>query len=622
MRFLCVFLALAVTAAVAKEGEFPVTVNGGFPYISDYRVTNGLPYAERLGARLTESGRLLISSPYVDSDNTLSASVSMLLPDLTNDPTFNGGQIAYATDSGWNADTEAALVDNSGRAITAGYFAAPTTGGPEQPHNVIVSRWLANGSADPEFGSGGVKELVGHHMERVTAIVERQSGGYFLLGTAGRRCGNALCNPYTSVIYVLALLENGNVDSDFGASAGFLEFEANAPSAVAVFDVRHRLFSNGDLLLAGISSKMDASHTQHSMKTQLRRITDSGTLRAGWGTNGLIEIYSRLDTSIDQGIVYPATPLILEDGGFVIPTYSRTDLVGRAELHRFNSNGQYVNTFGDNGIAILKGPTPEPDDELLIELLLLPNSKILAVGGYTTAGNYQQAMTSRHYLNGDPDYCYGTGAISTPDLGIAVGETKFLQVENAGSTAFVYGRAFSEDFADGLVLGQILLRDVNDDRVPDDWDMRYSEDPHTPEPFCFADVEQASLNTSIASSRITVTDLAVDSTVATVAGGEVKVNNGAWSPGPVNVQNGDTVQVRLQTAATVETTKTVTLTIGEAEATFNVRTGSSTPPPPPPTDGNGGGGGGGGSGSLGLLVGLAAIHAFRRRAWAGQTRMC
>lgn len=65
------------------------------------------------------------------------------------------------------------------------------------------------------------------------------------------------------------------------------------------------------------------------------------------------------------------------------------------------------------------------------------------------------------------------------------------------------------------------------------------------------------------------------------AGGEYRINGGAWTSTSGYYYPGEQVQVRVLTSDTLETTTTTTLTIGNKSAVFSATTEGSEPPPPP-----------------------------------------
>jgi YD repeat-containing protein len=92
-----------------------------------------------------------------------------------------------------------------------------------------------------------------------------------------------------------------------------------------------------------------------------------------------------------------------------------------------------------------------------------------------------------------------------------------------------------------------------------------------PTAFTFTPQTNVALNTQIASNTIPVSGVNAAPPI-TITGGEYSINGGTYTTAPGAVNNGDTVTVRLTSAATNNTTLAATLTIGGVSGTFNVTT--------------------------------------------------
>jgi sugar lactone lactonase YvrE len=102
----------------------------------------------------------------------------------------------------------------------------------------------------------------------------------------------------------------------------------------------------------------------------------------------------------------------------------------------------------------------------------------------------------------------------------------------------------------------------------------------TPDPFSFAPVTNAPLATLETSNTVTITGIDIPVPIA-IAGGEYSVNGGAWTSAAGTVNSGDTVAVRVISAATLGATSTATLTVSNVSAPFNVTTTAQAVTPNP-----------------------------------------
>ncbi len=92
-----------------------------------------------------------------------------------------------------------------------------------------------------------------------------------------------------------------------------------------------------------------------------------------------------------------------------------------------------------------------------------------------------------------------------------------------------------------------------------------------PSPFSFAPQVNSLLNTFVVSNSIIVTGINAASPMV-VTGGEYSVNNGGFTSLPGNVNNGDSVTVRLTSSRNYSTEMDAILTIGGVSGTFKVTT--------------------------------------------------
>ena len=101
----------------------------------------------------------------------------------------------------------------------------------------------------------------------------------------------------------------------------------------------------------------------------------------------------------------------------------------------------------------------------------------------------------------------------------------------------------------------------------------------TPDGFIFDAQTDVTLSTLITSNSITVTGINSPAPIS-VSNGEYAINGGSFTSSPGSVNNGNSVQVRLTSAATEGTTTTATVTIGGVNADFNVTTLAADTTPP------------------------------------------
>lgn len=294
----------------------------------------------------------------------------------------NGGKLV--TPVGANNDTALALaVQADGRIVVAGSTAQPGTG-----QDFLVLRYLADGSLDPAFGSGGkVITAFGNDADRALAVAiqpdgkivvggESQSGAsasgvdfalarYLPDGTLDPAFGTGgkVVTPISShagkdSIYALALpvvdgeqrilavggegnfqaaryRANGQLDAGFGAGGKVTNlFNANIGSARAVV-----LLPGGQAVLAG-SVVNDFAAVQ---------LTAQGTLDPAFGTGG------RFVHAVSAGNWDSATALVRQaDGKLVLGgwVYTGNSSAGDFAALRLDAGGRLDASFGTGGVAI------------------------------------------------------------------------------------------------------------------------------------------------------------------------------------------------------------------------------------------------------------------------------
>lgn len=120
----------------------------------------------------------------------------------------------------------------------------------------------------------------------------------------------------------------------------------------------------------------------------------------------------------------------------------------------------------------------------------------------------------------------------------------------------------------------------------------------TPDAFSFTDLTDQALSTLLESSEITVAGIDAAAAVTFIEGGhtsgEYSRNSGAWTDlANFNIDNGDTLRLRLTSSGSNSTAFTIQVTIGGVSDTWSLTTLAS-----------------------GIRGGSPDVHAIRRRAWA------
>jgi len=119
--------------------------------------------------------------------------------------------------------------------------------------------------------------------------------------------------------------------------------------------------------------------------------------------------------------------------------------------------------------------------------------------------------------------------------------------------------------------------------VSDSYDITTEAVDITPNAFSFVDLINVKINTSYTSNVITVSGINNVTTIA-VSAGMYRINGESWRISKSSIREGDTVELRLMSANTYNTTRSATLTVGNTSATFSITSEVDVTPVEPITD--------------------------------------
>ena len=353
-------------------------------------------------------------------------------PDGTLDPTFgSGGRIT--TDFGGSDVAQALALQADGKIVAAGSNNAA----------FALARYIANGSLDPTFGTGG-KVTTDFGAASAVAIqpdgkIVASGGSPFALaryeptgnldlgfGVGGRVTtdfsdffeGRAMAlqldgkivvaggarNPFSSGQDNFALARynsNGSPDLTFrGEGKVTTDFGAASASASAV-----AVQPDGKIVVAGERSSVFGVQTT---AFALARYHPDGRLDLGFGTGG------KVTTSFgDDAFAFPLALALQGDGKFVAAggVSAATGLRGFA-LARYNADGSLDPAFGTGGKVV----TELGENSYAAALALQPDGKIVVAGSSFDSGGGHFTV-ARYNPDGGLDVTFGTGGKVITDFG-------------------------------------------------------------------------------------------------------------------------------------------------------------------------------------------------------------
>lgn len=329
----------------------------------------------------------------------------LLIPDVSFG--ING---VTTTDLGGNWSYVTCLaVQPDGKILAAG---TRTGNGTE----VIVARYLSDGSLDTDFTTDGILETGIEYTQETYSekLMAMQPDGKILV--AGRiKIGT------TFTLAVARFLPNGAADSSFGdngiaAKTISVNNPGNDDHAQAVL-----LQPDGKIIAAGTSNG-----TSSGSKFTLVRFLADGSDDATFGNGGVASV------SVTSSFDYVKTALLQPDGKILVAGVASQPFGHDRAMARFNADGSLDTEFGTNGIVRdVVSPSMGP----IYSLALQPDGKIIFMGvNQKNTTPFFDLSIERYTTAGVLDTEYGTNGRVVFD------QTDFLTHQDAGQAMLPDGK--------------------------------------------------------------------------------------------------------------------------------------------------------------------------------------
>lgn len=351
----------------SQSGSFDTTFGGG----------DGI--AEGIQGQLNDmilqaDGKIIGIGNYVSTSENNKFMIARFMPDgsIDNDFGTSGSAIAvYGVKSG----ASAAALQPDGKIVAVGYTS--DAAGNSSNFDIMVVRYNADGTLDTDFNGTGIKVLPYAGGDSANAV-GIQEDGRIVIGS-----------KKNTIFTIFRLLPDGELDMTFN-EVGYVSFDSNYIGEAFTLKV----LDNGKILAGG----------RIQDKLTIARLNADGTPDLDFGiSNGMQKI-----TELEGiGILY--NMLVLDNGDFIVAGGAIMGQKYNGVLAKFNSEGMFVESFGDNGVLIADmgtGISSQARD------IVLSDDKLVVTYGAGPISNYD--INVRVYdLNGVPDISFANNGSLT-----------------------------------------------------------------------------------------------------------------------------------------------------------------------------------------------------------------
>ncbi len=361
---LVVSFFLCVSASKAQNLQLDPTFGVGGKVITALGVKDDWIWA----SALQPDGKI-IGAGYSTVEFTARLAVARFMPDGSLDTSFgvNGGYVSTTERTAF-----AMALHTDGTFVTAG----------AKPDNnfyigFAVTRFLANGTPDPTFGTNGsVRTSFGTVKDEAYAVAVQTNGKIIAAGATQTGNNN---NDFALIRYNT----DGTLDASFGNAGKVVT--AVGPMSDDIYSIA--IQPDGKILVAG-------NTRDNGDYFVMARYLSNGTLDPSFGSGGIVK------GEVGFGVKAMLMPngqimFVGRKTGFTIP-----DIF----VYRYNANGTLDTSYGTNGKAVAlgiraNGATIQPDGKVVVVGL---KSALFAVARFNT--------------NGTLDTTFGTDGTLTTDV--------------------------------------------------------------------------------------------------------------------------------------------------------------------------------------------------------------
>jgi uncharacterized delta-60 repeat protein len=322
------------------------------------------------------------------------------------DPGFGTGGKVVTDVSGNLDDAHAVAVQPNGRIVAAGFAFGGETG----LHDFALTRYRANGTLDPGFGTGGrvILDFAGLGLgDEIRALAVRPGGRIVAAGMA-------VLDGFASDFALARFRSDGTLDPGFGTGGKVTtDFGGNS-------DQLHGLAVQADGKLVAAGSVTTAEGGENF---GVARYHPDGTLDAGFGAGG------KVTTQFD-GFFNQANALVVQAGGRIVAAGGlATGPTHAMAIAAYRPNGSLDAGFGAGGKATIEFAGTGN----AAALVALAGGRLVAAGNADPGtGTGQDFALVRLRHNGTLDPGFGVGGKVTTDFGGGPDVARALAVQADG----------------------------------------------------------------------------------------------------------------------------------------------------------------------------------------------
>lgn len=401
--YIALVVLFALQTALAAPGDLDPTFNS--TGIVTTAVTNSNDVANAVAVQ--SDGKIVVAGY---SSNRTEFVLARYTTSGALDTTFGTGGIVR--NASLSAGINAIALQADGKIVVGGYL--PQSGNSNR--QFAVARYLASGSLDTTFGSGGIVTTpVGTSAldSEVYGIAIQSDGKIVATGYADGKFGTARYNS------------NGSLDTTFNSTGTVVTVISGGGIPKAV-----RIQSDGKIVVAGGSGPST---------TVLARYNTNGSLDSSFDSDGIVT------TAVGNG----SAMVIQADGNIVVTASNGNDY----NLIRYTTNGSLDTGFGTNGIVT----TNAGGSDLATGVALDASGNILVTGSSDTSKSSFDIFLSRHTSNGtlDPVFDGGGDGIVTTNFGTYLDQSNAIALQPDGKIV-IAGSLRDGATADDLVVARYV----------------------------------------------------------------------------------------------------------------------------------------------------------------------